>query len=145
MMLIPAEEAIYIDIRSSAEVMLYGPVRSADAHIPYLGCPVDEWNVFQQCYRSSTNNCFINDVFALVNEFGRYRESAIVLIVKSLRRGAMAASILNVAGYQNVKIEQGGYSSDSKDNRDQNNNLMSGETNSNLIMKSSSVAEAIVH
>lgn len=105
-MLIPTGKAIYIDIRSSAEVMLYGLANGVDAHIPYLGSPVDEWNGVLQSYRSSTNNSFINGVFELISEGELYRDSAIVLLTRSKRKGVLATSILNVAGYGRVSVKE---------------------------------------
>ncbi|MES9851899.1 MAG: hypothetical protein ABW170_08715 [Candidatus Thiodiazotropha sp. L084R] len=105
-MRIPTDKALHIDIRSSAEVMLYGSEKGADAHIPYMGGPVDEWNVFLQSYLSYANNSFINDVFELLCEFELYRDSPIVLVARSNRKGLLAASILNVAGYSKVSVKE---------------------------------------
>jgi rhodanese-related sulfurtransferase len=113
-MYIPAEKTVYIDIRSSAEVMLFGSVGSVDAHIPYLGGPVDEWNLFNQSYRSLSNNYFLHSVFGLLREYGMYLDSPIVLITRSSRRGLQAASILDVAGCSNVQVEERGYYFDNR-------------------------------
>ena len=104
-MFLPTDQALAIDIRSSAEVMLYGVAEDADAHIPYYGGPVDEWNVFQQSYLTHGNTSFINGVFDLIREYGLYRDSSIVLITKSNRKGLRAASLLQVAGYKRVHVE----------------------------------------
>jgi hypothetical protein len=104
-MLLPAGKAICIDIRSSAEVMLYGAAEDADVHIPYLGAPCDEWNVYLQSYRSYTNTSFINSVFELIIDYGLYRDSPIVLITRLYRKGILAESVLEVAGYSNVQVE----------------------------------------
>ncbi|MET0045788.1 MAG: hypothetical protein ABW100_19985, partial [Candidatus Thiodiazotropha sp. 6PLUC3] len=109
------DKALYIDIRSSAEVMLYGSKKGVDAHIPYLGGPVDEWNVFLQSYRSYANNSFINDIFDLLCEFDLYRDSAIVLVARSKRKGLLASSILNVAGYSKVIVKEFSGYEDSKE------------------------------
>ncbi len=103
-MLIPTGHPLTIDIRSSSEVMLYGVAEDADAHIPYYGGPIDEWNVFQQSYLTHGNTSFINGVFDLISEYGLYRDSSIVLLTKSNRRGARAASLLQVAGYKNIRV-----------------------------------------
>ncbi|MES9832917.1 MAG: hypothetical protein ABW139_11825 [Candidatus Thiodiazotropha sp. DIVDIV] len=114
-MFIPTDKALYIDIRSSADVMLYGLENEVDAHIPYLGGPVDEWNVFLQSYRSYANNSFINDIFDLLCEFGLYRDSAIILVARSKRKGLLASSILNVAGYSKVIVKEYSGYEDSKE------------------------------
>ncbi|MCG8053729.1 MAG: hypothetical protein JAZ15_21265, partial [Candidatus Thiodiazotropha endolucinida] len=75
------------------------------AHIPYYGGPIDEWNVFQQSFLTHGNTDFINGVFDLIREYGLYRDSSIVLITKSNRKGIRAASLLQVAGYQHVRVE----------------------------------------
>ncbi|MCG8040308.1 MAG: hypothetical protein AB2708_05120 [Candidatus Thiodiazotropha taylori] len=104
-MFLPTDQALAIDIRSSAEVMLYGMAEDADAHIPYYGGPIDEWNVFQQSFLTHGNTDFINGVFDVIREYGLYRDSPIVLITKSNRIGIRAASLLQVAGYQHVRVE----------------------------------------
>ncbi|MCG7921326.1 MAG: hypothetical protein N0C81_02025 [Candidatus Thiodiazotropha lotti] len=104
-MFLPTDQALAIDIRTSAEVMLYGVAEDANAHIPYYGGPIDEWNVFQQSYLTHGNTSFINGVFDLIREYGLYRDSSIVLITKSNRKGLRAASLLQVAGYKRVRIE----------------------------------------
>ncbi|MCG7893151.1 MAG: hypothetical protein JAZ12_01725 [Candidatus Thiodiazotropha taylori] len=105
-MFLPTDQALAIDIRSSAEVMLYGMAEDADAHIPYYGGPIDEWNVFQQSFLTHGNTSFINSVFDLIREYGLYRDSSIVLITKSNRKGVRAASLLQVAGYMNIRVVQ---------------------------------------
>ncbi|MCG7914246.1 MAG: hypothetical protein JAY71_10265 [Candidatus Thiodiazotropha weberae] len=105
-MFLPTDQALAIDIRSSAEVMLYGVAEDADAHIPYHGGPIDEWNVFQQSFITHGNTSFINGVFDLIREYGLYRDSSIVLLTKSNRKGVKAASLLQVAGYKNVHFVQ---------------------------------------
>jgi hypothetical protein len=104
-MLIPTEQALTIDIRSSAEVMLYGVEERADAHIPYHGSPVDEWNMFKQSFLTHGNTFFVNSIFELISDYGLYRDSLIVLIAKSLLSGLRAASLLQVAGYKNIRVE----------------------------------------
>ncbi|MBV2092037.1 MAG: hypothetical protein KUF72_14240 [Candidatus Thiodiazotropha sp. (ex Ctena orbiculata)] len=105
-MFLPTDQALAIDIRSSAEVMLYGIAEDADAHIPYYGGPIDEWNVFQQSFLTHGNTSFINSVFDVIREYGLYRDSSIVLITKSNRKGVRAASLLQVAGYMNIRVVQ---------------------------------------
>jgi rhodanese-related sulfurtransferase len=104
-MLIPTDQALMIDIRSSAEVMLFGIEEQADAHIPYYGGPVDEWNLFQQSFLTQSNDHFIKSVFSLIVEFGLYRDSSIILVSKSRYKGLRAASLLQVAGFKNVQTE----------------------------------------
>jgi hypothetical protein len=104
-MLIPADQALTIDIRSSVEVMLFGIEEQADAHIPYYGGPVDEWNVFKQSFLTRSNDYFIKTVFELIKEYGLYRDSSIILVSKSRYIGLRAASLLQVAGYKNVQTE----------------------------------------
>ena len=99
------QKDLHIDIRSCAEVMLLGSIDRVDAHIPFLGGDVDEWNELQQSYRSYGNNHFLNGVFELINEKGLTRDCKISLVTRSGRKGAMAASILDVAGYGNVLVE----------------------------------------
>ena len=112
-MFLPTDQALAIDIRSSAEVMLYGVAEDADAHIPYYGGPIDEWNVFQQSFLTHGNTDFINGVFDLIREYGLYRDSSIVLLTKSNRKGVRAASLLQVAGYRNIRVVQRVGNSDS--------------------------------
>ncbi|MEJ2622427.1 MAG: hypothetical protein P8163_19900 [Candidatus Thiodiazotropha sp.] len=104
-MLIPTDQALMIDIRSSAEVMLFGIEEQADAHIPYYGGPVDEWNVFRQSFLTQGNDYFVKAIFSLIKEYGLYRDSSIVLVSKSRYKGLRAASLLQVAGYKNVQAE----------------------------------------
>ncbi|MCG8073051.1 MAG: hypothetical protein N0C86_13835 [Candidatus Thiodiazotropha taylori] len=125
-MFLPTDQALAIDIRSSAEVMLYGMAEDADAHIPYYGGPIDEWNVFQQSFLTHGNTSFINSVFDLIRDYGLYRDSSIVLITKSNRKGLRAASLLQVAGYKHVRVEIRLGNSDSTGLQDQDNPLKRG-------------------
>ena len=118
------QKDLHIDIRSCAEVMLLGSIERVDAHIPFLGGPVDEWNEFQQSYRSYTNNNFLNCVFELIREKGLTRDCEIFLITRSGRKGAMAASILDVAGYSNVLVDVNGFYSDNEASCNRDNRVI---------------------
>jgi rhodanese-related sulfurtransferase len=108
----PMDKILCIDIRSCAEVIQHGSIERIDAHIPYLGRSVDEWNVVRQRYHSYSNNVFLRCVLELTMENGLTRDCPIVLVTKSGARGAMAANILDVAGYSNVCVEVNGFYSD---------------------------------
>ncbi|MBW9259091.1 MAG: hypothetical protein K1566_00050 [Candidatus Thiodiazotropha sp. (ex. Lucinisca nassula)] len=145
-MFLPTDQALAIDIRSSAEVMLYGMAEDADAHIPYFGGPIDEWNVFQQSFLTHGNTSFINSVFDLIREYGLYRDSPIVLITKSNRKGLRAASLLQVAGYKHVRVEIRVGNSDGSEMQDQCNQLNQGK-HSGMISEKAYILEnvCVVH
>ncbi|MEW8487195.1 MAG: hypothetical protein AB2705_18615, partial [Candidatus Thiodiazotropha sp.] len=61
---------------------------------------------FQQSFLTHGNTSFISSVFDLIRDYGLYRDSSIVLITKSNRKGIRAASLLQVAGYHNILVIQ---------------------------------------
>ena len=102
-----SNKSLNIDVRSSVEVLLLGPLAMADAHVPYAGIDMDEWSEYMKAYRNQSNNAFLLCIDELLIESGLSRSSPVSLIASSYRHGIMAANILSVAGYGNVAVEVG--------------------------------------
>ncbi len=104
------ERALFIDIRTRAEVAFLGMPTDADANIPYMTAGnFDEWDEAEQTFKLRPNSEFTSRVSDLAQVRGLDQDAPIYLICRSGSRSAKAANILDLAGYRKVYTITDGY------------------------------------
>jgi rhodanese-related sulfurtransferase len=105
--------ALFIDVRTRAEVAFLGMPTVADANIPYV--VAEEWGNWDEkkgTFKFPANSEFQPAVDSLVAARGLNKESTIIVMCRSGSRSAKAANLLAKAGYRNVYSVIDGYEGD---------------------------------
>jgi rhodanese-related sulfurtransferase len=106
-------DALFIDVRTRAEVTFLGMPTSADANIPYvLAEEYSTWSDKKKSFKFPPNSDFQMAVDKLVAAKGLKKESRIIVMCRSGSRSAKAANLLAKAGYTNVYTVVDGYEGD---------------------------------
>jgi rhodanese-related sulfurtransferase len=106
-------KALFIDVRTRAEVAFLGMPTNADANIPYMTSgSFTEWDPKKNTFKLIPNSEFVMRVEALVDARGLPKQSPIYLICRSGSRSAKAANLLNLAGYPRVYTITDGFEGD---------------------------------
>ena len=107
------EKALFIDVRTRAEVAFVGMPTMVNANIPYmLTDGFNQWNDRKQTFQLKRNRGFVSDVGKLIDTRGLSKESPIILICRSGSRSAKAANILFAAGFTQVYTVTDGFEGD---------------------------------
>jgi len=107
------DKALFIDVRTRAEVNFLGMPDMADANIPYMTVgSFDEWDDKKQTFKLRPNSEFTTNVKALLEQRGMDKETPIYLICRSGSRSAKAANILSLAGFLTVYVVTDGFEGD---------------------------------
>jgi rhodanese-related sulfurtransferase len=107
------DQALFVDVRTRAEVAFVGMPTIADANIPYMTVTgFDEWNEEKGTFKLRPNSEFVLRVEELVAERGLSKQSPIFLMCRSGSRSARAAKILHLAGYEEVYTVTDGFEGD---------------------------------
>jgi rhodanese-related sulfurtransferase len=107
------DSALFVDVRTRAEVVFIGMPSNADANIPYLTTGgFEEWNDNKHTFKLIPNSAFVMRINELVTRKGLTKESPIFLICRSGSRSAKAAKLLDAVGYKNVYSVTDGFEGD---------------------------------
>jgi len=107
------DKALFLDVRSHAEVNFLGMPTVADANIPYM--QLSEWNAFddkKQSYVMDVNSEFANQVERRLQAKGLGKDDTIIVLCRSGSRSAKAADLLAKLGYTRVYSVLEGYEGD---------------------------------
>jgi len=108
-----ASKALFLDVRTAAEVTFLGMPLQADANVPYMKQPdFPVWDTAKATYKLELNPDFLPEVRHRLVEKGLGTDSPIVLICRSGDRSAAAANLLAEAGFKNVYSVVDGYEGD---------------------------------
>jgi len=109
----PGSKALFLDVRTPAEVMFVGMPTMADANVPYMVEPdFPAWDDAKATLKLESNSDFVSEVRRRLNAKGLGSDSAIVLICRSGDRSAVAANLLAEAGLKNVYSVVDGFEGD---------------------------------
>ena len=109
----PGSKALFLDVRTPAEVMFVGMPTMADANVPYMVEPdFPAWDDAKATLKLESNSDFVSEVRRRLNAKGLDSDSAIVLICRSGDRSAAAANLLAEAGLKNVYSVVDGFEGD---------------------------------
>jgi rhodanese-related sulfurtransferase len=108
-----ASKALFLDVRTPAEVMFLGMPVQADANVPYMKEPdFPVWDGAKGTLKLEPNPDFIPEVRRRLAAKSLKSNDAIVLICRSGDRSAAAANLLAEAGFKNVYSVVDGYEGD---------------------------------
>ena len=108
-----ASKALFLDVRTTPEVMFLGMPAQADANVPYMKEP--DFPAFDGAkgnFKLETNPDFLPEVRRRLAAKGLGPEDAIVLICRSGDRSAAASNLLAEAGFKNVYSVVDGFEGD---------------------------------
>jgi rhodanese-related sulfurtransferase len=98
-----ASKALFLDIRTPAEVMFVGMPTAADANVPYMvESDFPTWDDAKATFKLENNSDFLPEVRRRMSEKHLGADSTIVLICRSGDRSAAAANLLAEAGFRSV-------------------------------------------
>ena len=107
------QDALFIDIRSRAEVAFLGLPTAVDVHMPYMVMPMmASFNMDKGAYDLEMNPDFLSVFKAYAAENGVSADSPIILMCRSGSRSARAADLLADIGYTQVYSLVDGYEGD---------------------------------
>ena len=108
-----ASKALFLDVRTPAEVNFLGMPMQADANVPYMKEPdFPVWDSVKATFKLEPNPDFIAEVRRRLAAKHLAPTDAVVLICRCGDRSAAAANILTEAGFKNVYSVVDGYEGD---------------------------------
>ena len=108
-----ASKALFLDIRTPAELMFIGMPAQADANVPYMKEPdFPAWDGVKGTFKLELNPEFLPEVRRRLAAKGLKPTDTIVLICRSGDRSAAAANLLAEAGFKNVYSVVDGFEGD---------------------------------
>jgi rhodanese-related sulfurtransferase len=106
-------KALFLDVRTPAEVMFVGMPTMVDANVPYMVEPdFPAWDEAKATLKLENNSDFVSEVRRRLSAKGLGSDSTIVLICRSGDRSAAAANLLAEAGLKNVYSVVDGFEGD---------------------------------
>lgn len=108
-----ANKALFVDVRTRAEVNFLGMPTIADANIPYM--KLSEWYAWDEKkknFKMELNDQFLFKIKERLAAKGLSKDAKIIFICRSGSRSAAAANLLAKAGYNNVYTVIDGYEGD---------------------------------
>jgi rhodanese-related sulfurtransferase len=108
-----ASKALFLDVRTPAELMFVGMPAQADANVPYMKEPdFPAWDGVKGTFKLELNPEFLPEVRRRLSAKGLKPADPIVLICRSGDRSAAAANLLAEAGFKNVYSVVDGFEGD---------------------------------
>ncbi len=129
-----ASKALFLDIRTPAEVTFLGMPAQADANVPYMKEPdFPVWDNVKGTFKLEPNPDFITEVRRRLAAKNLKPGDPVVLICRSGDRSAAAANLLAEAGFKNVYSVVDGYEGDlAKDGPKAGQRVVNGWKNAGL-------------
>ncbi len=129
-----ASKALFLDVRTPAEVTFLGMPVQADANVPYMKDPdFPAWDSAKGTFKLELNPDFLPEVRRRLASKGLKPEDPIVLICRSGDRSAAAANLLAQAGFKSVYSVVDGYEGDlAKDGPKAGQRVVNGWKNAGL-------------
>lgn len=129
-----ASKALFLDVRTPAEVTFLGMPVQADANVPYMKDPdFPVWDGAKGTFKLELNPDFLPEVRRRLASKGLKPEDPIVLICRSGDRSAAAANLLAQAGFKSVYSVVDGYEGDlAKDGPKAGQRVVNGWKNAGL-------------
>jgi rhodanese-related sulfurtransferase len=108
-----ASKALFLDVRTPAEVTFLGMPAQADANVPYMKEPdFPVWDGVKGTFKLEPNPDFLPELRRRLSAKGLTPNDTIVLICRSGDRSAAAANLLAEAGFRNVYSVVDGFEGD---------------------------------
>lgn len=117
--LVQADRAkvLFVDVRTSAELMFVGMTQEVDAHVPFAEMsPV--WDEKAGRYQMNPNGSFVAQIEEHLKKKGLSKADKVVLMCRSGERSARGVNTLAAAGFTNAYSQTEGFEGDmGKDGR----------------------------
>jgi rhodanese-related sulfurtransferase len=129
-----ASKALFLDVRTPAEVTFLGMPVQADANVPYMKDPdFPAWDSAKGTFKLELNPDFLPEVRRRLASKALKPDDPIVLICRSGDRSAAAANLLAQAGFKSVYSVVDGYEGDlAKDGPKAGQRVVNGWKNAGL-------------
>lgn len=105
-------KAMFIDVRTQAEIEYVGEADMVDYNIPYMVNDYNTWDEKNGRYQMSPNSGFLSKMSDVVKAAGLDKNSTIIVMCRSGDRSAGAANLMGKAGYKNVYSVEDGFEGD---------------------------------
>jgi len=126
-------KALFIDVRTRAELEFIGVAKEMDMNIPYLFNDFTEWDKERKTFKKVLNPYFAEQVESQLKARGLNKSSPIILICRSGSRSAKAATLLYELGYQKVYTVVDGFEGDvAKEGKNKGKPVVNGWKNREL-------------
>lgn len=107
------ERALFVDVRTRAEVSYLGMPVVADAHIPYAEHPADApWDDKNARFAMDANSDFGPELARRMAQHGLNKSDVLILMCRSGDRSARAVNLATELGYTRVYTVVDGYEGD---------------------------------
>ncbi|HMN37172.1 MAG TPA: rhodanese-like domain-containing protein [Hyphomicrobium sp.] len=108
-------KVLFVDVRTSAELMFVGMTQEVDAHVPFVEMLL-EWDAKADRYRMAPNAAFVQQIETQLARKGLTKADPVILMCRSGERSARAVNALAAAGFSNAYSQTEGFEGDlSKD------------------------------
>lgn len=112
-------KVLFIDVRTSAELLFVGATAEIDTHIPFAEMvhPAT-WDAAKKSFKLAPNTSFVANVDAALRQKGLSKSDTVIVMCRSGTRSAKSVNVLAAAGYTNVYSVHDGFEGDtSKEGR----------------------------
>ena len=106
------DDALFLDVRTPAELNYLGATSVMDANVPTDTMDGTAWDDKKNRYVRKHNENFIADVDARLKAKGMKKTDTVILMCRSGKRSAKAVNVLAKAGYTKVYSVVDGYEGD---------------------------------
>jgi len=106
------DKALFLDVRTPAELNYLGVTSVMDANVPTDMMDGSAWDDKKSRYKRKHNDNFVADVDARMKAKGLKKTDAVILMCRSGKRSAKAVNELAKNGYTNVYSVVDGYEGD---------------------------------
>jgi len=128
-----ANEVLFIDVRTPAEVEFVGWTPLVDAVVPYMKNDFDEWDAKKYRYKKEINGVFPIVFEGLIMTKGLNKDSPVIFMCRSGARSSKAASLATELGYTQAYTMVDGFEGDkAKKGKDKGHRTINGWKNSGL-------------
>lgn len=127
------DNALFLDVRTPAELNYLGVTSVMDANVPTDTMDGTAWDDKKNRYKRKHNENFVADVDARLKAKGLKKSDPVILMCRSGKRSAKAVNVLAKAGYTNVYTVVDGYEGDKvKKGENKGKRMKNGWKNSGL-------------
>jgi len=126
-----ADEVLFVDVRTLAEIEFVGWTAMVDAVIPYMSNDFDEWNKEKYRYLKVINGDFPIEFEDLMAKKGLTKDAPVIFMCRSGTRSSRAASLASKLGYTNAYTVVDGFEGDkAKEGSEKGHRVVNGWKNS---------------
>ena len=127
------DKALFLDVRTPAELNYLGVTSVMDANVPTDTMDGSAWDDKKKRYVRKHNKSFVADVDARMKAKGLKKTDTVILMCRSGKRSAKAVNVLANNGYTNVYTVVDGYEGDkAKEGESKGKRVVNGWKNSGL-------------